>query len=120
MAQEMSNVIVSEEGIELSGEAKKAIRLLNKKHNGANNELGNLAQLEVDNDAEIKKINTKIAELTEKLKARKKELVNSNKVIAQKRLVILGERMAYRKQIIDLGGKVKTVDTKKLLQQVGK
>ena len=119
--QEMSNMVINEKGvgeIKLTPDAKKAIQLLNKKHNTANNELGNLSQLEVDNDAELKSINKKIAELTEKFKARKKELRDSNNVIAQKRLILLGERMAYRKQIVDLGGKIKNADSKKLLGQI--
>lgn len=119
--QEMSNVTVSDKGIgetKLSTETKKAIQLLNKNHNVANNELGNLSQLEVDNDAELKKINKKIAEATEKFKVRKKEIRESNNIIAQKRLITLGERMAYRKQIVDMGGKIKDADTKKLIEQI--
>jgi hypothetical protein len=116
--EEISTMEVSEKGLVTSEEAKKSVLLLQRKFNGANNELADLSQLEVDYSAEAKELTKKINELTEKYKARKKELRGLINIIGQKRLVKLGERTAYRTQIIELGGKIKTIDTSKLIEQI--
>lgn len=115
--KEMSDVIISEKGVETPLQ-KKSVQFLKRKFNNVNNILGDLTQLEVDYIEEIKDLNKKINELTEKHIARKKELRMAIKIITQKRLIKLGERMAYSNQIVELGGKVNRINAQKLLRQI--
>jgi chromosome segregation ATPase len=114
---ELSDVLVDEHGIDLPTMTKgnSALQSLSKKFNSVNSALSDLAQLEADCQTELKDVKNEIAELTGQLKVKQKELRQTIKVISEKRLLHLGERGGYLKQIAEMGGKVKRLDVSKLI-----
>ena len=115
--KELSQVTVNSEGIDNSkkNNNSKALKVLSKNFNNVNNTLSDLAQYEAELDDELVDIKLEIANLTGKLKIRAKDIRNALKVIEEKRLLSLGERASYLKQINDLGGSVKRLDITKLI-----
>ena len=120
--QDYSDVAVGETGLMEGEEMRKnsnqsiqPIQSLSAKYNSVNNIISELAQLEADSQEELNDIKKEIAEKTKTLKSRQKELRQQLKAIGERRMMVLGERTAYMKQIRSLGGKVGTTDIKKLL-----
>lgn len=96
---------------------KQSINGLVTKFNEINNDLSDIAQFEVDCDEELIQLRDEINKLIGKHKKRQKDLRNSLKTVAQKRLIKLGERNLIVTQITEFGGKIKKLDVTKLLEQ---
>ncbi len=97
---------------------KRSAATLVKSFNGVNNQLSDIAQEQVELDEEMKLINAEINRKTAELKKRKKEIKDKQKALIAVRLVKLGERDAYGKQLKQLGAKVQSTDITKLLAEV--
>ncbi len=95
-----------------------AVNELHKNFNLVNNTLSDLAQFEADCEKELKELSEEIKNKTYSLKNKQKELRATLKNLKEKRLLVLGERSGYVKQIRAIGGKIKSVDTSKLLDQI--
>lgn len=91
------------------------MKKLAKKVSIINKEIADLCFQEDEEDKEMLKIKNKIQQQCSKLIERQKEIKQNRKIFTERRLMLLGERLAYYKEFKELGANVDLKDFTKIV-----
>lgn len=95
-----------------------AVKNVIKKIGKVNNTIVDILDEEEAANEEIRKLREEIKNRTHKLTAQIKNLRLANKARGEQKLLLLGEREAYKKEFIELGGRFKSNDFSLVAKQV--